>query len=136
LSQSTDREADASGEPAFEADVQIGKGLRTIDRHGTARIGQGRIMLTKGNGDVIVEAPMSEVRADKARFTGGGAAKISIADETYTIAPLRVHRAAPDRLAGSASNLARDIGRLKQGRELTELFLSVVEAEGGQVAGS
>lgn len=92
---------DAAGEPVFEADVQIGKGMRTIDRHGAARIAEGRITLTKGNGDVVVEAPMSEVRADKARFSGGGAAKISIADDTYTIGPLR------------ATRLIGEIGRLR-----------------------
>jgi hypothetical protein len=118
---------------SFEADVQIGKGLRFIDRNGLATIADELLTLRKRNGDVIAQAPVSDVRAEKARFSGGGAARISIGDDRYTIEPLRVHHLSAERLGGAAINLARDINRLQKGRELTQIFLAALEAEGGQI---
>src|SRR5579875_2575196 len=111
-------------EPRFEAEVQVGKGMRFIDRNGVVTIDGGRLTLRRSNGEVIAEAPASEVQVEKARFSGGGAAKISIGEERYTIEPLRARRFAPDGLGGSAANLAGDVGRLKKGRELTRIFLA------------
>jgi hypothetical protein len=125
----TERRDNAS----FEADVQIGKGLRFIDRNGIATIADKQLTLRRRNGDVVAQAPVSGVRAEKARFSGGGAARISIGDARYTIEPLRVHHLSAERLGGAAVNLARDINRLQKGRELTEIFLAALEAEGGQI---
>jgi hypothetical protein len=119
--------------PAFEADAQIGTRFRFIDRNGSAVIDGGRLILRKRDGETIAEAPIGEVWADKARGSGGGAARISIGGDRYTIEPLRINRANPAALGGDAANLARDVERLKKGRELTERFLAVVEAEGGQI---
>jgi hypothetical protein len=44
-----------------------------------------------------------------------------------------VHRVVAERLGGAATNLGRDVKRLKKGRELTQIFLAVVEAEGGKL---
>lgn len=120
-------------ESGFEADVQIAKGMRKIDKHGTATISDGRLVLRKSQGDVIVDAPMSEVRAETARFSAGAAAKISIGDDSYTVGPLRIRRYGGDTLGSSANRLGRDIAALKQGKELTSAFLAAVEAEGGQL---
>jgi hypothetical protein len=117
----------------FEAEVAIGKGLRTIDRHGSASIDHGHLTLRDSKGDVVAEAPVSEVRGDKARFSDGSAARICIDGVWYSIGPLRVSLYSPGGLGRDAANLARSISRLKKGRELTEQFLLVLEAEGGQL---
>jgi hypothetical protein len=122
-----------ASEPQFQADAQIGKGLRFIDRNGVVTISGGRLTLRKRKGDIIAEAPMSEVRADTARFSGGGAARIWIRDESYSIEPLQVHRVHTEGLGPAAINLAGDIKRLKKGRELTQQFLGVVESAGGRL---
>jgi hypothetical protein len=76
---------------------------------------------------------MDQVWADKAKGSGGGAIRVWIAGDRYTVEPLRVTRANPDALGGAGRNLAGDVKRLKQGRELTERFLGGVEAEGGHL---
>jgi hypothetical protein len=76
---------------------------------------------------------VSEVRADTARFSFGGAARVWIGDDSYALTPLRVRRAAPGTPDGEAFNLTRDIQRLRKGKELTQLFLAAVEAEGGRL---
>ena len=123
-------------EPEFEADGGIARGMRTLARNGTVTIAGGQLTLSKGKGDVIVEAPLSEVRAERAGgLLAGASAKVTIGNDTYTVGPRRVHRVAPDRLGSYAGNLARDIKRLKQGRELTQLLLAAIKANGGQVTG-
>src|SRR6059058_5992781 len=107
---------ESSNEPDFEADVAIGKGLRFIDRNGVATIDGGRLTLRKSNGDVVVEAQMSEISADKAKMSGGGAARVWIDGDRYTIEPQKVRRANPATLRGDAANLGGDITRLKKGR--------------------
>ena len=124
---------EAAREPDFEAEVQVGTRFRFIDRGGAAVIADGRLTLTKRDGAVIAEAPLEEVWADRMKASGGGAARIWIGGDRYTIEPLRVRRANPAALAGDAANLARDVERLKKGRELTERFLGVVEAQGGHI---
>jgi len=119
-------------QPEFEADVQIGKGLRFIDRNGSAAISEGRLTLRKRNGDIVAEAPVTEVHADTARLSGGGAARIWIGTESYSVEPLRISRALPAPQA-AALNLAEDVKQLKKGRELTQHFLSVLEAAGGRL---
>ena len=76
--------------PQFEAEVQIGKGMRFIDRNGSAAIDQGLLRLCKSSGEVIAEAPIGQVSADRARMSGGAAATVWIKDVAYTIEPLRV----------------------------------------------
>src|SRR5919202_4617722 len=120
-------------EPAFEAEVGVGTRFRYLDRHGSAAIREGKLTLSRRNGDVIAEAPMSEVWAEKVRGSAGSAARIWIGGDAYNVGPLQVRRSNPYSLAGAAANLTRDIGRLKKGRELTELFLGVIEAEGGHL---
>ncbi len=116
-------------EPQFEADVQIGKTFRYIDRRGTATIDGGRMSLRKREGDVIAEAPLAEVWADRVR----GSLHLWLGGDRYIVAPLQVRRANPETLSGGVTNILRDINRLKQGKELTERFLRVVEAEGGHI---
>lgn len=116
-------------EPQFEADVQIGKTWHYIDRNGRATIEEGRMVLRKRKGDVIAQAPLSEVWADIVR----GSINIWIGQERYVLTPLRVSRAYQGTLAGAATNLARDVGRLKASKELGAQFLQVVEAEGGHI---
>lgn len=130
-------------QPQFEAVVAIGKGLRFIDRKGLALISGGRLSLRKAKGDVIVEAPVSDVHAETFRFSAGGAVKISIAGERYTIEPVKLRRIQPTFIPGvgegaqvgsaAAGNLAGDLSRLVQGRELTKAFLAALEAAGGQI---
>lgn len=123
-------------EPQFEADVQIGKGLRYIDRNGTAVIAGGRLTLRKGKGDIIAEAAIGEVRADKARFSGGAAAQVWIGEESFKLEPLRIHRVHGESLAGSATNLAGDLKRLTNSKEFTQQFLDAVAAAGGRIGKS
>lgn len=123
-----------SGMPAFEAECEIsGRAVGTVIRDGLAKITEGRLTLSKSDGEVIVEAPVSEVRADKARFSFGAAARVSIGEDSYALTPKRVLRAAPGAVGGDARNLSRDIQRLRNGKELTQHFLTAVEAEGGQL---
>jgi hypothetical protein len=119
----------AEGQPQFEADVQVGKTWRYIDRNGKATIDGGRLTLRKRKGDVIAEAPMSEVWTDIIR----GSINIWIGGERYILNPLRVSRAYEGTIAGAATNLTRDMGRLKASKELGAQFMGVVEAEGGHV---
>jgi hypothetical protein len=113
----------------FEAEVQIGKTWRYIDRKGKAIIDGGRLTLRKGKGDVIAEAPLSEVWTDIVR----GSINIWVGGDRYILTPLRISRAYEGRADGAATNLARDLGRLKASKELGAQFVAVVEAEGGHV---
>src|SRR5207247_9196820 len=79
----------------FEAEVAIGKGLRTIDRRGSASIEHGHLTLRNSKGDVVADAPVSEVWGDKARFSFGSAARVWIDGVAYAIGPLRVRLYAP-----------------------------------------
>jgi hypothetical protein len=117
----------------FEAEVGIGKGLRTIDRHGSASIDHGQLTLRNSKGEIVAEAPVSEVWGEKARFSGGSAARIWIDGVAYSIGPLRARLYSPGGLGRDAANLARSISRLKKGRELTEQFLHILEAAGGRL---
>lgn len=122
-----------SGSPAFEAECEIsGRVIRTVIKDGVAKIADGRLTLSKGDGEVIVEAPVSEVRADKARFSFGAATQVWIGADAYALTPKRFRRASGT-VGGDALNLSRDIKRLRNGKELTKLFLATVEAEGGQL---
>lgn len=116
-------------QPQFEAVVQIGKTWHYIDRNGTATIEQGRLTLRKRKGDVIAEAPVSEVWTDIVR----GSINIWVGDERYILTPLRVNRAYSGTPGGASRNLARDFGRLKASKELGEQFIGAVEAEGGHI---
>jgi hypothetical protein len=127
-------ELQASGpEPAFEAEVSIGGTLRYIDRNGSCLIDGGRLILRKRDGTVIADAPMDQVSAWTNKSNAGSAVRLLIDGTKYTVEPLRSSRANPLVLEGSVRNLAGDIGRLKKGRELTQVFLSIVEAEGGHL---
>jgi hypothetical protein len=116
-------------QPQFEAEVQIGKTWRYIDRKGKATIDGGRLTLRKGKGDVIAEAPLNEVWTDVVR----GSINIWLGGERYILTPLRISRAYSGTAGGAATNLKRDIGRLKASKELGAQFIEVVEAEGGHV---
>jgi hypothetical protein len=116
-------------EPQFEAEVQIGKTWRYIDRNGKAIIDGGRLTLRKRKGEVIAEAPLSDVWTDIVR----GSINIWIGGERYVLNPLRVNRAYQGTLTGAAANLSGDIGRLKASKELGAQFVGVVEAEGGHI---
>jgi hypothetical protein len=118
----------------IEAECEIsGRVVRTVIRDGLAKVAEGRLTLSRSDGEVIVEAPLSEIRADNARFSFGGAARVWIGGDSYALTPLRVRRAAPGTPGGEAFNLTRDIQRLRKGKELTQLFLAAVEAEGGRL---
>jgi hypothetical protein len=127
-------EPQANGaEPTFEADVSIGGTLRYIDRNGSCLIDGGRLILRKRDGTVIADAPMDQISAWTNKSSAGGAVRMLIDGTKYTVEPLRSIRANSLVLEGSARNLARDVARLKKGRELTQVLLSIVEAEGGHV---
>jgi hypothetical protein len=117
----------------FEAEVQIGKGMRFIDRRGSASIDHGRLRLCLRNGALIAQAPLSQVWAEKARFSGGVATRVSIEATTYTVEPVRVWRCAPRRPSPDASATVLDLTRLGPGRALTRRFLGVLASEGGHV---
>ncbi len=110
-----------------------GKGHRFIDRNGVATISGGHLTLRKSKGDVIADAPITAVRAQKARFSAGAATKISIGEERYAIEPLRVRRFLPGSAQGAAVSLQRDLSKIKEGKELTKTFLALLAAEGGHV---
>ena len=126
---------EASNEPVFAAEAGIGRGsglrARWVDRRGAVRVEQERLVLSKRDGEIIIEAPMSEVWADRPRIGGGAVLKLTISGQTYTVEPARVHHSPVHAIAESAGNVGRDIGRLKKGREMTEHFLAVLEAGGG-----
>jgi hypothetical protein len=122
-----------ASEPEFEADVQIGKGLRYIDRDGRALIAAGRLTLRTRTGDIIAEAAIGDVRADKARFSGGAAAQVWIGEESYKIEPLRIHRIHGESLAGTATSLGGGLKRLTKSKEFTQQFLDAVAAAGGRI---
>ena len=132
-SENVEPDSEQAGAPAFEAECEIsGRVIRTVIKDGVVKIAQGRLTLSKGDGEVIVEAPLSEVRADKARFSFGAAAQVWIGADSYALTPKRFRRASAT-VGGDALNLTRDIKRLRKGKELTQLFLETVEAEGGQL---
>ncbi len=95
------------------------------------RVEQGRLVLSKRDGEVIAKAPISEVWADRPRIGGGAVLKLTISGQTYTVEPARAHHSPVNTLGASAGNVARDIGRLKKGREMTEHFMAVLDAAGG-----
>jgi hypothetical protein len=129
------------GEPVFEADAAIGKGWRTLDRKGKLTIAGGRLTLSKGNGDLVVEAPASDVHGEPARIAAGASARLSIGDVKYWVRPLTVRTFAVDRavgsamsvagetLLGSATRLGADIAELKQGRSMVDALLEALRVE-------
>jgi hypothetical protein len=128
---------DASPSAAdFEAVVVVGKGLRKLDRAGVLTIADGTLTLRKGKGDLIAQAPVAEVAAEAMGMAAGAAARITIAGERYAVEPVQLRRFAGAGLAEAGANLARDIARIKQGREMTQALLGALDAAGGQVAGS
>ena len=129
-----DSESSTGGadEPVFEAEVKIGKGIRTLDRHGIAQIADGRLTLRKSKGEVIADVAMGEFEAEKA--FGGAVARIIIGGDKYAIEPIQVRRFADISVTGAGMNLAGDIKRFKQGKEMTEAFLAAIESQGGHVS--
>ncbi len=119
----------------FDADAQIGKGMRFIDRNGRATIGEGNLTLSKQNGDLIASAPIGEIWADKARWSGGGAARVWIGDESYSVQPLHIGRitAGFTPAESSAANLGRDVKRIKGARQFTQQFLQALEDAGARM---
>jgi hypothetical protein len=121
----------AAGEPVFEAEVKIGKGIRTLDRHGIAAVSDGRLTLRKGKGDVIIDIGMGEFEAESA--FGGAVARIIVGGDKYAIEPIQVRRYADISVTGAGMNLAGDIKRFKQGKEMTAAFLAAIESQGGNI---
>lgn len=119
----------------YDADAQIGKGMRFIDRKGRASITGGALTLYKANGDVIASAPVTEVRADKARWSAGGAVRVWMGEESYSVQPLRLGRVGGGYTPGAmaAANLGRDIKRIKRAREFTQQFLEALEDAGARM---
>ncbi len=119
----------------FDADAQIGKGMRFIDRNGRATIGEGNLTLSKQNGDLIASAPIGEIWADKARWSGGGAARVWIGDESYSVQPLHIGRitAGFTPAESSAANLGRDVKRIKGARQFTQQFLQALQDAGARM---
>ncbi len=120
-------------EPTFAADAEIATFFRRIDRHGSVTIADGILTLLKHSGEVIAEAPITDIRADKAPMQFGGAARIEIAGHRYLVMPTSINRYVSHSVAASTANLVGEIKRLKKGRELTSSLLSVIEAERGTV---
>jgi hypothetical protein len=131
FAKNSESSAGAAGEPVFEAEVKIGKGIRTLDRHGTAQISDGRLTLSKSKGDVIVDVAMGEFEAEAA--FGGAVARIIVGGDKYAIEPIQVRRHADISVTGAGMNLAGDVKRFKQGKEMTEAFLAAIQSQGGQV---
>jgi hypothetical protein len=121
----------AAGEPVFEAEVKIGKGIRTLDRHGIAAVSDGRLTLRKGKGDVIIDVGMGEFEAESA--FGGAVARIIVGGDKYAIEPIQMRRYADISVTGAGVNLAGDIKRFKQGKEMTAAFLAAIESQGGNI---
>jgi hypothetical protein len=129
--EASEGSAAAGVEPVFEAEVKIGKGIRTLDRHGIAAIADGRLTLRKSKGEVIIDVAMSEFEAEKA--FGGAVARIIVGGDKYAIEPIKLHRYADISVTGAGMNLASDIKRFKQGKEMTDAFIAAIESQGGQV---
>jgi hypothetical protein len=114
--------------PEFKAEVTIGKGMRRIEPRGVVTISGGHLTLSRHTGEIIVDAPIADIRVSRHRLSAGAAAKISIGDDYYTIQPTgRGVTGAP----GSAVSTGKSMMTLKRGRELTKAFLVAVEAAQG-----
>jgi hypothetical protein len=113
--------------PRFAAVVKIATRFRTIDHSGLATIEDGHLTLRKGNGDIVADGPVSDVWADTSRLSFGIGTVVWVGGERYAIMPKSFN---PGTAAGAAAKLARD---LKKGKNLRELFLEAVEAEGGHI---
>ncbi len=124
-------DSESSAEPVFEAEVKIGKGIRTLDRHGTAQIANGRLTLSKSKGEVIVDVAMGEFEAEAA--FGGAVARIIVGGDKYAIEPIQMRRYADISVTGAGMNLAGDVKRFKQSKEMTEAFLAAISSQGGNV---
>ena len=111
-----------SNEPQFEAEVCVLGRFWYIDRHGSATISKGQLTLRKVTGDVIVEAPLSEVWARKTPGGGYGVRIFSGGDSYMIRGPGRVL---------FLTRESRDVA--KKWQELPRQFLSVLEAEGGHL---
>lgn len=109
-----------------------GLNLRIMEPMGHVTIADGRLTLRRRKGAVMAEAPVSEVRAESARF----AASVWIGDEQYVIEPSGGVRFANTSLGGAAVNVASDISQLKKGKELTQVLLAALEAAGAEVGGA
>jgi hypothetical protein len=109
----------------FEAEVALGTARQYVERHGSAIISNKRLTLRKGSGDVLVEAPISEVWALNAPRSRKGAVRIFIRGDAYTIErPWRFVR---------TRSWVTSYWTLKKRRALARQFLGAVEAGGGHL---
>jgi hypothetical protein len=124
---------DEGHEPQLEAGVVIRKGMRFIDRNGRAVISGGSLALLTQSGEVVAQAPITEVRADKTRMSGGTTARVYLGDECYKLDPSDIRHISPrlETLSAAATTFGRSVKEIKHRRELTELFIRALKAEGG-----
>jgi hypothetical protein len=139
-----------AGAPAFEAEVTIGRGWRTLDRKGRLTIAGGKLRLSDRDGRRIAEAPASEVYAKPSRLSAGAGATVTVGGTKYSVVALAVSTynsaelsgsalrlggsASSMGMAGSAIKLAGDISKIRRGREMTRTVLAAIRAAGGQVS--
>jgi hypothetical protein len=126
----------ASG-PQYEADFSIAlrlfSGLRRypmIDWYGSVAISDGRLMLRKSTGEIIVEAPVSEVRAYT--VNRGKAVDVLIGDKRYHLGPLR-REGMTHHGVFALINAYREHERLKEGKQSAKRFMEAFAAAGGRV---
>ena len=125
--------------PQFQADFSIrwniGEGFfhEREDNQGWVTITDGRLKLYRYHGEVIAEAPVSEVRADVASH--GRAVELRIGKETYRLGPVRAHASLADLFIPAASPITTS----RQAKLTTEAkgdvagFIEVLEGAGAQV---
>jgi hypothetical protein len=131
-------------EPEFAAAAEITKGpLYLRGGVGAVTVDHGLLTMRKPNGDFIVsEVAMSEVRAHARRGDFGGKVLVRVAKSKYILEwvtdAAQVNFAGITAVAGVETAQIADVGatvaRLPKQREITDGFLAVVAANGGQVA--
>ena len=131
-------------EPEFAAAAEITKGpLYLRGGVGAVTVDRGLLTMRKPKGDFIVsEVAMREVRARARRGDFGGKVLVRIGKSKYILEwvtdAAQVNFAGITAIAGVQTAEIADVGatvaRLPKQREITDGFLAVVAANGGQVA--
>lgn len=122
-------------EAAFSIALHLSSGLRRypmIDPNGTVKIKDGRLTLRGDTGEIIAEAPLSDVRAYT--IHRGKAVDAQIGEKTYHLGPLLQEQRLPVLFGvGAGVNASREFKRLRRGKQDARSFMQVFEAAGGRV---
>jgi hypothetical protein len=107
--------------------------------HGSlVTVKDNRLQIVQGQGEVLVDAPTSEIRVRPAKKVMPGVASIDIGDNHWLVDFSRVHKANQRRSAGIAGKIAAgsalgSFKTMKVGKDIRLQFVSSLGSQGAAV---